>query len=162
MSKGTSEPSTPPDLVALKDRFESEAAAVKDRQGWENLRIQWMGRKKGIVRSLMPHIRHVEPKDRKAFGQGVNQLKTLVESSLESLDTELTDQETVRETPSIDVTLPGRRPELGTEHPVTRVMAEIEMIFAEMGYRVAEGPEIESDFHNFEALEYSRKSSGSR
>ncbi len=152
MSKGTSESSTPPDLIALKARFESEAATVVDRIGWENLRVQWMGRKKGIVRSLMPHIRHVAPEDRKAFGQGVNQLKNQVESTLESLDTDLTNQEAVRAIPSIDVTLPGRRPELGTEHPVIRVMAEIETIFAEMGYRVAEGPEIESDFHNFEAL----------
>jgi phenylalanyl-tRNA synthetase alpha chain len=54
----------------------------------------------------------------------------------------------------VDVTLPGRRPELGSLHPVTRVRREVEEIFAELGYSVAEGPEVEDDFHNFEALNF--------
>ena len=136
--------------------FQSELTAVVDRQGWEQLRLRWLGRKRGALRQLLAAIQHVEPAERKAYGQGVNELKTEIEESLGALDRKLSAEELVaqREAAAIDVTLPGRRPPVGSTHPVNLVIREIAGIFAALGYSVAEGPEVEDDFHNFEALNF--------
>ena len=141
-------------IEQLEARFEEEAAAVSTREEWEELRLAWLGRKQGAVRSLLARIGEVPPEERREFGQRVNRLKERVEAAVESLDEELEERErAAREAArQIDVTLPGRPPRLGTLHPVTHVFREIEEIFLGLGYSVAEGPEIESDFHNFEAL----------
>ena len=138
----------------LRERFRQQAAAVADRESWEALRLDWLGRKKGVVRSLLSRIGEVAADARREFGQQVNVLKTDVEAGLEAIGVRLDNSErkaSLKER-QVDVTLPGRRPQLGSLHPVTRVTEEIEAIFAELGFSVAEGPEIETDFHNFEAL----------
>jgi phenylalanyl-tRNA synthetase alpha chain len=93
---------------------------------------------------------------RRAYGQAVNALKERVEKRLEELDAELAaaEERAHHRAARLDVTLPGRRPAVGTLHPVTRIFREIEAIFAELGYSVAEGPEVEDDYHNFEALNF--------
>jgi len=141
-------------LAELSDQFEAEAAGIADRAGWEALRLVWAGRKQGKLKSLMERMKDISPPERPAFGQAVNVLKVRVEARLEEIDGELTAAEEAarRGAAAIDVTLPGRRPSLGSLHPVTRVAREIEEIFAELGYSVAEGPEVEDDFHNFEQL----------
>jgi phenylalanyl-tRNA synthetase alpha chain len=143
-------------LDALAEEFETASAAVEDRAAWEALRVQWVGRKQGILRGLLDGISRVEPAERRAYGQSVNTLKERVEERLAELDERLTagEREAARRAAAIDLTLPGRRPALGSLHPVTRVQREIEAIFAELGYSVAEGPEVEDDFHNFEALNF--------
>ena len=140
----------------LADRFAAEAAAVADRSGYEELRLAWTGRKKGILRAMLAAMKDVAPADRREYGQAVNQLKRAVESGLEGLAARLAEEEkaAARRSSVLDVTLPGRRPALGSLHPVTLVNREIEAIFAEMGYSVAEGPEVEDDYHNFEALNF--------
>lgn len=142
------------EVAALSERFEGEASAVSTRAAWEELRLAWVGRKQGLVRGLLDGIRNVDPQSRRAYGEAVNRLKVRVEERLEELDGEISarEREAVRRRSAVDVTLPGRRPALGALHPVTRVTREMEEIFAEMGYSVAEGPEAEDDFHNFEAL----------
>ena len=136
--------------------FERQAAEVSDRQAWEDLRLGWLGRKKGLVRRLLAELGRVAPEKRRDYGREVNQLKTRVEERLEEIDRQLTAAERRAEqrAAAIDVTLPGRRPPLGSTHPVNLVVREIEAIFAAMGYSVAEGPEVEDDFHNFEALNF--------
>jgi phenylalanyl-tRNA synthetase alpha chain len=140
----------------LVERFEREAAGVADRRGWEALRIAWAGRKQGVVRALEAEIRSVPPAERRAFGRAVNGLKERVEARLAEIDARLAaaEREEAAASLRLDVTLPGRRPQLGCLHPVTLVAREIEEIFAEMGYSVAEGPEVEDDFHNFGALNF--------
>ena len=142
------------ELVELEGKFAEEASAVPSRDAWEDLRRRWVGRKAGRVRELLASIGKVAAEERKDFGQGVNRLRKAVEARLEEISTALTEGENAdRQSASrIDVTLPGRRPRLGNLHPVTLVVREIEDIFAELGYSVAEGPEVEDDFHNFEAL----------
>ncbi len=144
------------DLAELAARFEREAAAVGDRAAWEELRLRWVGRKQGLVRSLLARLGEVPADERRAYGEAVNSLKERVEERLAELDERLTagEREAARRAAAIDVTLPGRRPALGSLHPVTLVQREIEEIFAELGYSVAEGPEVEDDFHNFEALNF--------
>jgi phenylalanyl-tRNA synthetase alpha chain len=108
------------------------------------------------VRELLDGIKQVDASERRAYGEAVNQLKQRVEARLATLDEELTarQREAQRARSFVDVTLPGRRSELGTLHPATLVVLEMERIFAELGYSVAEGPEIEDDFHNFAALNF--------
>jgi phenylalanyl-tRNA synthetase alpha chain len=150
---------TPPpqeELALLRERFAAEAAAIADRGGWEAVRVRWVGRKQGIVRDLLARIGEVPAAERKAFGAEVNQLRELVEGRLAELDAALAERErqAAHQRDRVDVTLPGRRPRLGSLHPVTLVQREIEEIFAGLGYSVAEGPEVEDDFHNFAALNF--------
>lgn len=144
------------DLDALTREFEEAADAVSTRSDWEALRLAWLGRKQGRVRALLGRLKDLPPDERKSWGQGVNRLKEIAEQRLEALDAELSAQEkeTQRQASAEDVTLPGRRPRIGTLHPVTLVTREIESIFRSMGYSVAEGPEVEDDFHNFSALNF--------
>jgi phenylalanyl-tRNA synthetase alpha chain len=140
----------------LASRFEREAAAVSDRAAWEELRVRWVGRKQGLVRAALDGIKSVEPAQRRAYGEAVNRLKETVEQRLARMDEGLAEREreTARRGAAVDVTLPGRRPALGTIHPVSRVIREMTEIFGEMGYSVAEGPEAETDYHNFGALNF--------
>jgi phenylalanyl-tRNA synthetase alpha chain len=140
----------------LASEFESALATVVDRPSWEALRLRWTGKKQGVLRSLMEAIGKIAPAERKAYGEQVNRLKVAVEAGLAAKETELLEleREAAVRSAAVDVTLPGRHPMLGSLHPVTRVMREMELIFAELGYSVAEGPEIEDDFHNFTALNF--------
>jgi phenylalanyl-tRNA synthetase alpha chain len=144
------------EVTAYAGRFEEESSRVADRAAWEDLRLRWTGRKQGVLRSLLTRTGEIPPQDRRAWGQAVNTLKELVESRLAELDEAITarEREAVRRAAAVDVTLPGRRPGVGSLHPITRVIREMEQIFAELGYSVAEGPEVETDYHNFEALNY--------
>jgi len=138
----------------LAGRFEAEAAEVADRRAYEELKVRWTGRKQGIVRSLLARIGEVPPAERKEYGQEVNRLKVAVEAGLGRLDEAVAAREAEAEASRarVDVTLPGRRPHLGSLHPVTLVIEEMTEIFAALGYSVAEGPEVEDDYHNFTAL----------
>lgn len=142
------------DLQALAAQFDQEAAAVTDRGGYDDLRRAWVGRKGGRVRALLAAMKDVAPENRRDYGQAVNRLKQAVEAGLDQLEERLAAEEASakRDARKLDVTLPGRRPHIGALHPVTHVTRVIEDIFAELGYSVAEGPEIENDRHNFELL----------
>jgi phenylalanyl-tRNA synthetase alpha chain len=147
------------ELATLGRRFEEEAAAVErsaDRAAWEELRLAWLGRKQGRVRDLLARMKDVPPERRRDWGQGVNALKETVEARLDALDAAITARERAAEqaAAAVDVTLPGRRPVVGSLHPITRVIRDMEQIFVELGYSVAEGPEAEDDDHNFEALNF--------
>jgi len=151
---GTGPVPSVPSPDELSDKFASEASEVRDRSSYEELRLRWVGRKQGIVRSLLARIGEVPPAERKDYGQAVNRLKQSVEERLAALEQEIEAREAQAGVSAarVDVTLPGRRPHLGTLHPVTMVIQEITEIFAALGYSVAEGPEVESDYHNFTAL----------
>ncbi|MCB1055459.1 MAG: phenylalanine--tRNA ligase subunit alpha, partial [Acidobacteria bacterium] len=143
-------------LAELSDLFDSEASSVRDREAWESLRLRWVGKKQGKLRDLLSGMGALPPEERRDYGQAVNQLKQKVEARLAELGTELEARESAAalRASAVDVTLPGRRPALGSLHPVTLVRQELEEIFAELGFSVAEGPEIEDDYHNFEALNF--------
>lgn len=138
----------------LAGRFAAEAAAVADRRAYEELKGRWTGRRQGIVRTLLSRMGEVPPAERREYGQAVNRLKDAVEAGLARLGEELGAREAAAEAARarVDVTLPGRRPHLGSLHPVTLAAREIVDILATLGYSVAEGPEVEDDYHNFTAL----------
>jgi phenylalanyl-tRNA synthetase alpha chain len=116
----------------------------------EALKVGWTGRKSGRIAELMAHLPSLAPADRKAFGQQVNALKERVEVALTEREQALAASR--RPTHAVDITLPGRAPRLGHRHPLSLVREEVQQIFTRLGYQVLEGPEIEDDWHNFEAL----------
>ena len=145
------------DLIAEHlDRFERQASEIDDRAAWEELRLAWVGKKQGLLKDLLGRITEVPPEERRDFGQAVNRLKETVESRLDELDRELAAAEEAarRAEAAVDVTLPGRDPGLGSIHPTNLVVREIVEIFTGLGYSVADGPEIESDYLNFTALNF--------
>jgi phenylalanyl-tRNA synthetase alpha chain len=136
--------------------FARQAAAVDSRPAWEELRLRWVGRKQGILRALLDGIKSVPPAERRTRGEAVNRLKEQVETGLAELAAAIEEsaRRAARAQSSVDVTLPGRRPPTGSLHPVTLIIREMEEIFLELGFSIAEGPEVEDDFHNFEALNF--------
>ncbi len=152
-------PGSPPRAPGEElERFEREAARVTDRGGWEALRLRWLGRKQGIVRALLARLKEVPPEARRDFGREVNEVKRRVEGRLDEIDRQLEqgELERVAAAATVDVTLPGRRRALGGVHPATRMNEEICGIFVALGYSIAEGPEVEDDYHNFGALNFPR------
>ena len=101
------------ELTRQFEIFEREAAEVHDRAGWDALRVRWIGRKQGIVRSLLGQLKDVAKEEKREFGQGVNRLKEQVEARLAELDRNLSGAERshAQEAAAVDVTLPGRQPQ---------------------------------------------------
>ncbi|MBF0265882.1 MAG: phenylalanine--tRNA ligase subunit alpha [Gammaproteobacteria bacterium] len=119
----------------------------------EQVRIDYLG-KKGLITAQMKTLGQLDPKDRAAMGQVINQAKQTIQSQIqekkEQLQTAVLNAKLASET--IDVSLPGRGSKNAGLHPVTRTLQRIEKLFADMGFAVKTGPEIEDDYHNFEAL----------
>jgi len=132
---------------------EALAEARGDAGAIEKLRVRFLGRK-GEITALMKQLRTLSADERPAAGKAVNDLKVRVQTALEAAVGGAAEEGRRREIESgaVDVTLPGRRPWKGSLHPVTTVTRELELIFREMGYSVERGPEVEDDFHNFQAL----------
>src|SRR3954470_19070479 len=139
-------------LAAVKQ----EASAVKTEADWKNFRDRWMARKNGVLTEINDLWLKAAPKDAKRdVGQRVNQLKTVVEQAVakaEHLQASGPSAKVVSDT--LDITLPGNRRPLGSEHPVIKTMHEIVSVFRNLGYSVEEGPVIETDYYNFEALNF--------
>src|SRR5690554_5776421 len=128
-------------------------AATDNVQALEQLRVQFLG-KKGEFSLLMRQLGRLSAEERPKAGAIINAAKEQVQSGLNSrkqlLEEAALNEKLAAET--LDVTLPGRGQQSGGLHPVTRTMERIEQFFAHIGYDVAEGPEVEDDYHNFEAL----------
>ena len=134
-----------------------EAMAQIDESGQldklNDIRVAFLG-KKGELTSVLKSMKEVAPEDRPKIGQMVNEARNTIEKRLEErrafFEKKLMEEKVKSET--IDVTLPGKRAVLGHRHPNTITLEEVENIFIGMGYQVVEGPEIEFDYYNFEAL----------
>ncbi len=128
------------------------AEAGSDPARVEAVRVRFAGRRSGMLRDLEEALKSLPREEKPAYGKTLNELKKLVEASLTTAQKAAEDASKRPEV--VDVTLPGRRPVVGAYHPVTLVRREIEEIFLRMGYSVADGPEAEDDWHNFEALNF--------
>jgi len=140
-------------LQQLKNEALSALQQAKDLKTLQDVRVQVLG-KKGSLTEVMKGMRDLSADERPAIGNLVNSLKTEFEDSFVARQTELQrlNIATKLAAEKIDVTLPGRRTAAGSLHPVTLVTDEVIEIFSRLGFAVAEGPEIEEDFYNFEAL----------
>ncbi|MCR5657336.1 MAG: phenylalanine--tRNA ligase subunit alpha [Butyrivibrio sp.] len=118
-----------------------------------DIRVNFLG-KKGELTSILKSMKDVAPEDRPKVGQMVNEVREEIEKSLEETKTRM--EKAVREaklaSETIDVTLPSKKNNVGHRHPNTITLEDVENIFIGMGYEVAEGPEVEKDYYNFEAL----------
>src|SRR4051812_18063776 len=141
-------------LRSIEDQFDRECAAVSDLRSLEEIRNRYLSRKSGLLTTQLQNLRNIPAAERPAFGQAANQVKGKIESALEQLESRLSSVEknAALERERLDVTLPGNRRRLGHRHPLTKVRREIEEIFVAMGYTVEDGPEVESTYYNFEAL----------
>ncbi|WP_129128246.1 phenylalanine--tRNA ligase subunit alpha [Geomonas oryzae] len=140
-------------LEALLEEALSELAQASTEEGLQELRVKYLG-KKGALTGVMKGLGALSAEERPLVGQVVNTVKAKLEDALDARATEV--REAVKAArlagEKIDVTLPGRRQAMGSKHPITLVTEEISSIFGALGFAVAEGPEIELDFYNFEAL----------
>ncbi|QEM68682.1 phenylalanine--tRNA ligase subunit alpha [Geobacter sp. FeAm09] len=142
-------------LEKLRDEAIKAIAAVSGEDALQEIRVRFLGRK-GELTALMKGLGALSSEERPIVGQLVNAVKEKVEACLDAA-LEMT-REAARgkrlQSERIDVTLPGRRPAGGTKHPISLVVEEVCDIFAGLGFSVAEGPEIEHDWYNFEALNF--------
>jgi phenylalanyl-tRNA synthetase alpha chain len=137
-------------IDALRASFHSRLTAVGSEADLKALHDELLSRKSGAVTALTKTLGSLPPEERRTFGALANALKTEIETALDEARTRLAS--TRLPAGAVDVTLPGRVPSLGRIHPLMRVRSQVEDIFSRMGYEILEGPEVEDDFHNFEAL----------
>ncbi|MFH1562279.1 MAG: phenylalanine--tRNA ligase subunit alpha [Nitrospirota bacterium] len=140
-------------------KAEKEIDEVISFEALEKLRIKYLGRKEGIFTQLLKQMGNLPPQERPETGKLINEIKDTVTQLLEKKGTTLKSEEAclVDEAQKLmrgkmDITLPGILPELGKLHPITKVLKEIVDIFVRLGFQVAEGPEIELSYYNFDAL----------
>jgi phenylalanyl-tRNA synthetase alpha chain len=140
-------------LETLEQDILAQIAAAADEAALEAVRISSLG-KKGAVSERMKELGGMAPEERKALGAALNVLKDKVAEALSARKSALGEQalEARLASEKIDVTLPVRPSQQGTVHPVSQVWEEVVQIFGDLGFAVAEGPHIEDDFHNFDAL----------
>ncbi|MBI1765604.1 MAG: phenylalanine--tRNA ligase subunit alpha [Acidobacteria bacterium] len=141
-------------LAQLRAEFQQELQAVTAEASAAALRDRWVGRKAGRITAEMKTLGKLAPEERKTFGAQLNELKDAVEADIEKLLAQFAAQREAEQLikERIDVTLPGRRIAAGHLHPITLLRQRIEDIFVSMGYEIEDGPEIETAFYNFEAL----------
>lgn len=141
------------DLAPLKEGFIKELSSVTTTAGLEDVRVRYLG-KKGILTEKLKLLSALPSSERAGFGKSVNELKDFIGSALSEKKTLLKEDELKHRAASegIDVTLPGKFVPHGSLHPISRILGEITDIFTAMGFSIEEGPEVELDYYNFEAL----------
>jgi len=143
----------PSDLMRIADEAVKDIAASADDAALEAARVRYLSRKDGVVTSATKAIATLPNAEKPAYGQAVNEAKRRIEAALESRGAELRGgaiDKSLKE--SADLTLPPRRVRLGRLHPISRTIREITRVLATMGFEAVEGPEVEFDYYNFEAL----------
>jgi len=141
------------ELQDILDDALNSFAAIEDAAALENAKARYLG-KEGSLTGLLKGLGKLSAEERPAAGARINQVKQQIEAALQARRDAIQQQalQARLAAESLDVTLPGRGSGIGGLHPVTRTLERIEMLFHSIGYAVAEGPEIESDFYNFTAL----------
>jgi phenylalanyl-tRNA synthetase alpha chain len=141
------------DLLRLKESALKELIDLKSVDDIYNLRVKYLG-KKGLLTGILRNLGKMSPEKRPEIGKISNEVKKVLEQAFDeaSLKVKKAKQDASLLEKSIDVTLPGRRSNLGKPHPITTVTEEIKDIFLRFGFEIEEGPDIETDYYNFEAL----------
>ncbi len=141
------------DLQALREKYLAQIEAAEDEAAVEKVRIAALG-KKGEISLKMRTLGKMSPEERRTVGAALNALRDEIDAAIRARREALADAALAKrlEKEWLDVTLPARPRPAGTVHPVSQVTEEIVAIFAELGFSVAEGPQVESDWYNFDAL----------
>ena len=138
-------------LTSIKEEGLTRIEACEDLAQLQQLRVLYLG-KKGPIQEVMKSMKDLPKEERPAFGQQVNEVKTLFANAIEERRAvlEVAEMEKKIEEEKIDITLSGQKPNLGNAHPLMIVQQEMEDLFIGLGYTVEEGPEVEMDLYNFE------------
>ncbi|HNY70742.1 MAG: phenylalanine--tRNA ligase subunit alpha [Syntrophorhabdus sp.] len=137
----------------LRNRIESEITALKTFEDVKKVKASLLGRK-GLFSEYLDGLKLLDRDEKKIFGKEINLLKMHAESRLKELESFYLEEEKRKKEAldKIDITMPGKIPLLGKKHPITQTLEEIIRIFTSLGFSVAEGPDIEQEYYNFEAL----------
>jgi len=138
------------EIVAYEQAALAAIAAAADATALEAVRVEFAGRKHGRLRDMQALLGKVDGAERPVVGKRFNEAKTSVEAALEARQKELARPKTIAG--GLDLTLPGTPLRLGKKHPLVQTIDELKDIMGRFGFSVAEGPEIEDEWHNFEAL----------
>jgi phenylalanyl-tRNA synthetase alpha chain len=140
---------------ALRDQFQSDKQSCTSSRDVDHMRVEYLG-KKGKLAALMADLRHASPEQRPLIGQSINTLKQEIELEIDALAQyfEKSELQAKLQKESLDVSLPGNERFMGHEHVINKVLNEVVSILKEMGFSVQYGPDIESDYYNFEALNF--------
>jgi phenylalanyl-tRNA synthetase alpha chain len=153
---GVTDPSQIPGLFAeLRVDFEREAASITNESSWKAWRDEWQGRKSGALSLITDNwLKPASPELKRAIGQALNELRARVDALLQEKHAtlEAAAEQTAASRGQVDFSLPGALRSIGTTHIIRQTINEIERIFSAIGFSVAEGPEIENTYYNFEAL----------
>jgi len=141
------------DLTSFKDRIAQELASIKSLDEVKQTRIVLLGRK-GFFADSYDRLKNLGKDEKRVVGQEINNLKGQVEARLAELEARYLEADRLRkeQESSVDITLPGKKPILGRKHPITITLNEIVRVFSSLGFTIAEGPDVETDYYNFEAL----------
>ena len=141
------------DVKTLKEKVVAEISAIKSVEDLKRVGTTLLGRK-GVFTEYLQELKNVSQEQRRSFGQAINELKGWAEEKLKELEDLYGRQEQERREREawVDITMPGNKPLLGKLHPITLTFMEMERIFSSLGFEVAEGPNVELDYYNFEAL----------
>jgi phenylalanyl-tRNA synthetase alpha chain len=153
---GVSQPDQIPPLFAeVRARFDSQVSGPMDNQGWELLRQSWLGRKSGVLTLITDNwLKPSPPELKRAVGAALNELRGHVEAEIEArraaIESGADEAALARE--RVDLSLPGVARPVGSHHLIRQVFQQVEDIFFSIGFSIVEGPEIETPYYNFEAL----------
>ena len=140
------------EVSRLRDEAESAFREVRSAATLEEARVSFVGAKSGQLKAIQKLLGGVSSSDRPEAGRAFNELKQAVAALLEEAQDRLAAAAASPEAAAIDVTLPGRPVRLGRLHPITRTIREVQGIMARLGFECVDGPEVEDQWHNFEAL----------
>ena len=141
------------DIKDVRAKVENEISTIRDVAALNSAKTTLVGRK-GLFSDLLTKLKDLDKDERRVLGKEINEIKGWAEKRLEELGLHFEAEEKLkREAASrIDITMPGKIPVIGKKHPITQTLEEIIKIFSSLGFSVAEGPDIEPDYYNFEAL----------
>ena len=138
-------------IKQYKNDFKARLSGIALGEELRQLRTDFLG-KKGLVTQVLKDMRELSAEQKREVGRHVNELKNWIENEIREKTDKLKSSSSPEAESTFDTTLPGRKEARGTLHPITQVMEEIIAVFVSLGFQVAEGPEVESDYYNFEAL----------
>jgi phenylalanyl-tRNA synthetase alpha chain len=139
------------EIKELRQEIEAKFKDINSLETLENFRLEFLV-KKGKLQAMMDRMREVPKEDKPVVGKELNILRKYTDQTFREIKEKLEDQQS--DVPEIDLTLPGRTASTGSLHPVKQTIQEMTVVFEKMGFKLAEGPEIEDGFHNFDALNF--------
>ncbi len=139
-------------IQSVRGKAQTSAGSISSAEELEKYRIEFLARK-GSVGQLFDELKSVSPDLKPALGKQLNELRAFVDSLYQAAKQQIESVDSGKES-FIDLTLPGRIPPAGSRHPITQTLEDISAIFTAMGFGIVDGPEIEDDYHNFEALNF--------